>query len=55
MSGSLTIEECGPNSFTVTGTGKQNVRGGQVVAFNLFNEAEGKALTVIEKMKELAY
>ena len=51
---SLNIEEAEENTFRVTGTGKQNVRGGQLVALNLFGEAEGKVTKVINRMKELA-
>jgi hypothetical protein len=38
----------------VLGTGKQNVGGGQLMAFNIGNEAQGKANKAIEKMKALA-
>jgi len=51
---SLTIEETGENEFRVSGTGKQNVRGGQLVALDLFGEARGKATKAISRMKELA-
>lgn len=54
VSGSLTIEEGGGDVFRVSGAGKQNVRGGQVVAPDLFGEARGKINKVIAKMKELA-
>jgi hypothetical protein len=43
-----------PNIFRVTGTGKQNIRGGQLLAFNIGGEAQSKARKAIEKMKELA-
>jgi hypothetical protein len=54
VSCSLNIEGVGENRFRVTGTGKQNVRGGQVLAVNLFGEAQGRASKAINKMKELA-
>lgn len=54
VSCSLNIEEIGINTFRVSGAGKQNVRGGQLLALNLFNEAKGKADKVINRMKELA-
>jgi hypothetical protein len=54
ISCSLNIEEVSPNTFRVTGTGKQNVRGGQLGSFDIFGEAQKKALKVIDKMKTLA-
>ena len=54
VSCSLTIEEVFPNTFRVAGTGKQNVRGGQVIAMNIGGEAQSKARKAIDKMKELA-
>jgi hypothetical protein len=54
ISCSLNIEEISANQFRVTGTGKQNVRGGQMIALNLGGEAQGKAQKAIAKMKELA-
>ena len=54
VSCSLNIEEVSQNTFRVKGTGKQNVRGGQLVAFNIGGEAQGKARKVIEKMQQLA-
>jgi hypothetical protein len=53
VSCSLTIEEISPNTFRVLGTGKQNLRGGQLLAID-FGEAKGRAAKAIEKMKELA-
>jgi hypothetical protein len=50
---SLTIQEAGENRFRVVGTGKQNLRGGQIFAFDLFGEAQGKAQKAIDRMKEL--
>lgn len=54
VSGSLNIEETSPGAFRVAGTGKQNLRGGQLIALNLGGEAQGKARKVIEVMKRLA-
>lgn len=54
ISGSLNIEPAGPNLFKVTGTGKQNVAGGQFFAINVGGEAQGKAKKAIEAMKRLA-
>jgi hypothetical protein len=54
ISGSLNIEEVSPGAFRVTGTGKQNLRGGQIIALNIGGEAQGKARKVIELMKQLA-
>lgn len=53
VSCSLTIEEVSPNTFRVLGAGKQNLRGGQLIAID-FGEAKGRATKAIEKMKELA-
>ena len=53
VSCSLNIEETEENRFRVTGAGKQNLRGGQLVALD-FGEAKGRALKAIQKMKELA-
>ena len=52
--GSLTIEELGNDQFRVSGTGKQNLRGGQSIALDLFGESKGRVNKVITKMKELA-
>ncbi len=54
ISGSLTIEEIEVGHFKVSGTGKQNLRGGQLIALNIGGEAQGKARKAIEVMKELA-
>ena len=53
VSCSLTIEEVSPNTFRVLGAGKQNIRGGQLLAID-FGEAKGRAMKAIEMMKELA-
>lgn len=54
VSCSLNIEEVSQNTFRVKGTGKQNVRGGQLFALDIGGEAQGKARKVIEKMQQLA-
>lgn len=54
VSCSLSIQELAPNTFRVIGTGKQNTRGAQLIALNLFGEAKGKADKVIAKMAQLA-
>ena len=54
VSGTLSWEEVAPYQFKLSGHGKQNVQGGQVVAFNLFDEANGKAQNVITEMARLA-
>jgi hypothetical protein len=54
VSCSLNIEEVSPNTFRVKGTGKQNVRGGQLFALDLGGEAQGRARKAIDKMAELA-
>jgi hypothetical protein len=54
VSCSLTIEEISQHQFRVTGTGKQNVRGAQLGAIDLFGEAQGKARKAIDTMKQLA-
>lgn len=51
---SLNIEEVSPNMFRVIGTGKQNVRGGQMAAFNLFGEAQKRVRKAIDMMQQLA-
>jgi hypothetical protein len=53
VSCSLNIEETEENRFRVTGAGKQNLRGAQLVALD-FGEAKGRALKAVQKMKELA-
>ena len=54
VSCSLTIEEVSPNTFTVRGTGKQNLRGGQILALNIGGEAKSKARKAIDKMKDIS-
>ena len=54
VSCTLNIEEIESNTYRVSGTGKQNINGMQLVALNIGGEAQGKARKAIEKMKELA-
>jgi hypothetical protein len=54
VSCSLNISEVSPNNFRVTGTGKQNVSGGQLFALNIGNETQNKAIKAIDTMKRLA-
>ena len=54
VSCSLNITEVSPFNFKISGTGKQNLSGGQLIAFNIGNEAQGKARKAIETMKRLA-
>lgn len=53
VSCSLNITEISPYTFRITGTGKQNVSGGQLFALDIGNEAQGKAKKAIETMKRL--
>jgi|GEM_PF-2196951 len=54
VSGTIYWEETSPYRFKVSGQGKQNIQGGQVVAMNLFDEANAKANNVIREMVRLA-
>lgn len=54
VSCSLNIDEVSANRFRVSGSGKQNVRGGQLLALDLFGEAQSKADKAVATMKELA-
>ena len=54
VSCSLNISEVSSNNFHITGTGKQNISGGQLLALNIGNEAQSKARKAIETMKRLA-
>ena len=48
----LNIEEVSEFTYRVIGTGKQNIRGGQLLAFD-FGEAKARARKAIERMKHL--
>ena len=54
VAGSLVIEESDDHWFRVSGSAKQNLQGGQVLALDLFGEANSKATRVISMMKTLA-
>lgn len=53
VSCSLSIQEVGENTFRVIGTGKQNIRGGQLAALD-FGEAKKRADKAVAKMAQLA-
>ena len=53
VSGTIVWEETTPYHYKVSGKAKQNVQGGQVVALNLFDEANSKARKVIDEMERL--
>ncbi|NNV19944.1 zinc ribbon domain-containing protein [Ochrobactrum pseudogrignonense] len=54
VSGTVFIDEIGEHRFNVIGSAKQNVRGAQLFAPNIGNEAQRKANKVIEIMRQLA-
>lgn len=54
VSGTIVYNEVSPYLFEVSGAAKQNVRGGQVVALDLFGEAKSKIDNVIIEMKRQA-
>ena len=54
VSCSLNISEVSSNTFKISGTGKQNVSGAQLIAMNIGNEANNKAKKVITTMQKLA-
>ena len=53
VSGSILAVEESPNTFRLRGGAKQNVRGGQIAAINLFDEAGKKVKAVIDRAKTL--
>jgi hypothetical protein len=53
VSCTLNIEELSAGVFKVTGTGKQNVRRGQLLTINIGHGAQRKAQKAIEMMKKL--
>lgn len=53
VTGSISFEETEPLAWRATGSGKQNVRGGQTIAID-FGEAKGKPRAVVERMVQLA-
>lgn len=54
VSCSLSIEEVAPNRVRVSGSGKQNARGGQLGPIDFFGEAKSKVDKAIAKMKDIA-
>lgn len=54
VSGTIHMHEVAPFQFNVTGEAKQNLKGGQVVALDLFGEAKGKIDAVVKRMQALA-
>ncbi|MES2915676.1 MAG: hypothetical protein V4753_11205 [Pseudomonadota bacterium] len=54
VSGTIVVEERDTGWFSVSGTAKQNIRGGQLIAPNLFNEANKKVAKVVERMKQIS-
>ena len=53
VSGSVYFDEIAPNRFHATGSAKQNVKGGQLVAMDLFGEAKSKVQKVVDEMRRL--
>ena len=54
VSGTVVWQETAPHHWQLIGSAKQNVRGGQVLALNLFGEAQGKIERVTGRMRDLA-
>jgi hypothetical protein len=54
VSGSIYFEEVETHRYQASGNAKQNVRGGQVLALDLFGEAKGKVQKVLQQMRQLA-
>ncbi|KQS03576.1 hypothetical protein ASG11_04330 [Sphingomonas sp. Leaf357] len=54
VSGSIVFSETAPFTFHVTAAGKQNLRGGQIIALDLFDESKAKADKVLHQMQHLA-
>lgn len=54
VSCSVTIEEVSPGQYRAISRGTQNVRGGQLFAPDLFDEANKKARWIVLRMQELA-
>lgn len=54
VSGTIIYREVSPYLFEVNGSAKQNVKGGQVVALDLFGEAKGKVDNVTAEMRRQA-
>jgi hypothetical protein len=54
VSGTVIYREVSPYRFEASGAAKQNVKGGQAIALDLFGEAKSKVDNVIHEMKRLA-
>jgi len=54
VSGSIYFEEIEPYHYRPSGNAKQNVKGGQVMALDLFGEAKSKVRKIVEQMQYLA-
>ena len=54
VSGSIYFEEVEPYRFRASGNAKQNVKGGQMIALDLFGEAKGKVRKVVDQMRDMA-
>ena len=50
VSGSILVVEVKSNKFKITGSAKQNLRGGQILAMNLFNESQKKIDKIVASM-----
>jgi hypothetical protein len=53
VSGSIYFEEIGPYRYRASGNAKQNVKGGQLMALDLFGEAKSKVRKIVEQMQYL--
>lgn len=51
VSGSIYFEEIEPYRFRASGNAKQNVKGGQMIALDLFGEAKGKVKKIVDQMR----
>jgi hypothetical protein len=53
VSGSIYFEEVGQYQFRATGNAKQNVKGGKMIALDLFGEAKGKVRKILDEMRSM--
>jgi hypothetical protein len=53
VAANLILEEVAPGTIRVSGTAKQNVRGGQIAAFDIGGEAQGVVNQAISAMHSL--
>lgn len=54
VSGSIYFEEVATHRYCPSGNAKQNVKGGQMLALDLFGEAKSKVRKILEEMRRLA-